>query len=164
MRPVFGRLEARGQAARTWPGRRATFASQVLGPNFEEICRTWVALYTGPATLGTDDLGDIGHGTIHDHEQRAAMELDVVALGPADGKRRRLVAVGEAKWGVELGLEHLNRLRRARTLIERTGGLDVTGTRLLLFSATGFTDDLRAAADSTPDIVLIDLHRLYEGD
>ncbi|WP_131770963.1 AAA family ATPase [Candidatus Protofrankia californiensis] len=165
MRPVFGRLETRGQAARTWPGRRATFASQVLGPNFEEICRAWVALYADPATLGTDDLGDIGHGTIHDHEQRAAMELDVLALGPADGERRRLVAIGEAKWGVEMGLEHLNRLRRARALIERTNNLDVTDTRLLLFSATGFTDDLRAAAaaGSGPDIVLGDLHRLYEG-
>jgi len=97
MRPVFGQLESRGRAARIWPGRRATFASQVLGPDFEEICRTWTAVHAAPETLGTDDLGDVGHGSVHDHQQRAALELDVVALGPADGERRRLVAVGEAK-------------------------------------------------------------------
>ncbi|SBW28133.1 hypothetical protein FDG2_5544 [Candidatus Protofrankia californiensis] len=91
---------------------------------------------------------------------------------PADAQEPALyisvlaaVATGEAKWGIEMGLEHLNRLRRARALIERTNNLDVTDTRLLLFSATGFTDDLRAAAaGSGPGIVLVDLHRLYEGD
>ncbi|WP_045877996.1 ATP-binding protein [Pseudofrankia sp. DC12] len=164
VRPVFGQLEARGQAARTWSGRRATFASQVLGPNFEEICRTWTSAYASAETLGTDDLGEVGHGAVHDHEQRAAMQFDVVALGPADGQRRRLVALGEAKWGIQLGLEHLDRLRRGTRLVEQTNNLDVSSTRLLLFSAVGFTDQLRAGAASDRNVVLVDLGRLYEGD
>lgn len=163
VRPVFGQLEARGQAARTWSGRRATFASQVVGPNFEEICRTWTSMYASAETLGTDDLGEVGHGAVHDHEQRAAMQFDVVALGPADGRRRRLVALGEAKWGIQLGLEHLDRLRRGMHLVERTNNLDVSSTRSLLFSAIGFTDELRAVAASDPNVVLVDLGRLYEG-
>jgi uncharacterized protein len=161
-RPVFGQLETRGRAPRVWSARQATFASQVLGPNFEEICRTWTSAYASAETLGTDDLGEVGHGSVHDHENRAAMEFDVVALGPADGQRRRLIALGEAKWGVRLGLDHLNRLRRGTRLLEKTNNLDVSNARLLLFSAAGFTDDLRAV--NAPDVELIDVGRLYEGD
>jgi AAA+ ATPase superfamily predicted ATPase len=164
VRPVFGQLEARGRAARTWAGRQATFASQVLGPNFEEICRTWTSLYASGETLGTEDLGEVGHGSVHDHENRAAMQFDVIALGPADGRRRKLIALGEAKWGVQLGLEHLSRLRRGTRLIEQTNNLDIADTRLLLFSATGFTDELRAEAAHAPDVALVDVGRLYEGD
>jgi len=164
VRPVFGQLEARGRASRIWSGRQAVFASQVLGPSFEEICRTWTSLYASTGTLGAEDLAEIGHATIHDHAARAAMEFDVVGLGPADGGRRRLIVVGEAKWGIQMGVEHLHRLRRGVGLIERTHNLDVTGTRLLLFSATGFTDDLRRLASADPTVALVGLDRLYQGD
>jgi hypothetical protein len=113
--------------------------------------------------LGIDLLGDVGHGTIHDHAARAAHELDVVALGPADGQRRRLVALGEAKWGTVLGVEHLSRLERAQQLIERTKNLDTGDTRLLFFSAAGFSAELRARAVADDRLLLVDLDRLYDG-
>ncbi|WP_322756153.1 ATP-binding protein [Frankia sp. Cas3] len=163
MRPVFAQLERRGRAARVWPALRPMFTSQVLGPHFEQMCRTWVTDFATPATLGVDLLGDVGHGTIHDHAGRASLELDVVALGAADGRRRRVVALGEAKWGTTLGTEHLNRLELARELIAATRDLDTERTRLLFFSAAGFSDDLRARATADPRVVLVDLDRLYHG-
>jgi AAA+ ATPase superfamily predicted ATPase len=164
-RPVFSQLARPGRAGRIWPSVKTTFSLRVLGPRFEQMCRTWVSDFADPATtLGTDLVGDVGHGTVHDHAGRATVELDVVVLGPADGRTRRLVALGEAKWGVVLGIEHLERLRRACELVRTVGhGLDVVGTRSLLFSGAGFTDDLRARADVDPTVVLVDLQRLYEG-
>jgi hypothetical protein len=163
VRPVFTQLERPGRAARVWRALRPTFAAAVLGPHFEQMCRTWVADFAVPETLGVELLGDVGHGTVHDHAGRTRLELDVVALGPADGARRRLLALGEAKWGAVLGLEHLRRLEHARTLLGPVGDLDTTSTRLLFCSAAGFTDDLRARADADPGVVLIDLDRLYHG-
>lgn len=37
-------------------------------------------------------------------------------------------------------------------------------TRLLLSSAVGFTDQLVAASAGRPDVLLVDLERLYGGD
>ncbi|MCL9794957.1 AAA family ATPase [Frankia sp. AgKG'84/4] len=163
IRPVFGQLDRPGRAGRVWPALRPTFAAQVLGPHLESLARTWVADFAGPETLGTDLLGDVGHGTVHDHAGRASLELDVVALGPADGARRRLVALGEAKWGTVLGVAHADRLDRARALLAHTRDLDTTATRRILFSAAGFTDALRTQAAADPQIVLVDLDRLHHG-
>jgi AAA+ ATPase superfamily predicted ATPase len=163
IRPVFAQLDRPGRAARVWPALRPTFAAQVLGPHFETLARTWVAEFASAETLGTELLGDVGHGTVHDHAGRASMELDVVALGPADGARRRLVALGEAKWGTVLGVDHADRLQHARTLLGRTRDLDTTATRLMLFSGAGLTDDLRTRAAADPQIVLVDLDRLHHG-
>lgn len=163
IRPAFAQLDRPGRAARLWPTLRPTFAAQVLGPHFEGLARTWVADFANPDTLGADLLGDVGHGTIHDHAGRTHLELDIVALGPADGARRRLVALGEAKWGTILGTEHLNRLEHARALIGASRDLAITDTRMILVSAAGFTDDLRTRAADDPHLVLVDLDRLYHG-
>jgi hypothetical protein len=86
VRPVFAQLERPGRAGRVWRALRPTFASGVLGPHFEQMCRTWVADFASPETLGSELLGDVGHGTVHDHDDRAQLELDVVVLG-AGGRR-----------------------------------------------------------------------------
>ncbi|MGH3815418.1 MAG: hypothetical protein ACRDUV_23705 [Pseudonocardiaceae bacterium] len=43
-------------------------------------------------------------------------------------------------------------------------GHDVTATRLLLFSRTGFTADLLDTARTSDDVELVDLQRLYYGE
>lgn len=77
---------------------------------------------------------------------------------------RGLLAIGEAKWGERLGASHLNRLDRARTLLRTRPGLDASSTHIVLASGVGFSDDLRRAATDRDDLVLVDPHRLYQGD
>lgn len=47
------------------------------------------------------------------------------------------LAIGEAKFSATMGTNHLDRLRRVRDLLATNHG--VTDTRLLCFSAAGFT-------------------------
>jgi uncharacterized protein len=48
---------------------------------------------------------------------------------------------------------------------EAPRGTTVTGPlKRILFSRSGFTNDLRRTADSRPDIELVDLARLYMGE
>ena len=63
-----------------------------------------------------------------------------------------------------MGLGHLRRLDRIRTLLRAREGVHAERTRLLCFSGAGFTGDLRDLAQSDPTVQLIDLERLYNGD
>jgi uncharacterized protein len=51
MRPAWTRLE-RHHGAEVWRGARRRFESAVLGPHFEQLCRTWVAEFAAPETFG----------------------------------------------------------------------------------------------------------------
>ena len=78
------------------------------------------------------------------------------------GEKSRILAIGEVKatnWRV--GLNQLERLRHIRSLLPASAINDQP--KLLLFSRQGFTPDLAAEAQSSPDVALIDLHRLYHG-
>lgn len=71
--------------------------------------------------------------------------------------------LGEAKsTNRPRGAAELARLDGIRTLLAGSGH-DVAGTRLLLFSRSGFTHELIAAARTRPDVELVDLERLYTG-
>ena len=94
---------------------------------------------------------------INDPRGKATHELDAVGVDP-DG---RILCLGEAKLATVMNAGHLDRLRRARRLLE-SAGHDVARTRLLCFSAAGFGPDLRAAA-SEGEAVLVDLDRIYTG-
>lgn len=163
MRPAWTALEQR-RGAEVWRRSRQRFASAVLGPQFEELVRCWTIGFAAPETLG-GVVAEVGHGSITDATARAAYELDMLALGevPFGGGARPLLAIGEAKWGERLGSGRLAQLERARALLqERHGRLDAAETRLLLASRSGFTKELMTTA--RPDVVLVDLARLYEGD
>jgi hypothetical protein len=67
--------------------------------------------------------------------------------------------LGEANWTVRLvGLGQLARLDHLRELLHLDGG-----TRLLLFSRTGFTRDLEREAARRNEVELVSLDRLYSG-
>jgi hypothetical protein len=85
-----------------------------------------------------------------------------VALGDPEAGPRPVLALGETKWGEQMGLPHLDRLRHIRTLLQRHPGIDATGTTLLCASGAGFTPELWAAAD-VGEVILLDLERLYHG-
>ena len=71
---------------------------------------------------------------------------------------RRILSLGEAKWGETMGHGHVQRLARARDLLA-VKGFDTRSTVLACYSGAGFTDELRA--DARDDVALISLDQLY---
>jgi hypothetical protein len=158
MRPAWSRLERPGSAGRVWRTSRARFASGIVGPRFEEICRTWTLHFADPDVLGGLPA-EVGSGTVNDPASKTAHEIDVAAVGVADTKRP-LLCLGEAKWGKVMGIGHLDRLRRVRALLADKGRHETGATKLVCFSGAGFTDELRAAAVDD-EVLLVDVAQLY---
>lgn len=158
MRPAWSRLEL-GQAEAVWQESATKFHSQVLGPHFEKLCRTFTAssdrFGTVPATVTA--------GTLTDQSTRSAIEVDVVALSAAEPNRpRQVLCLGEAKWGKTMDRHHLARLTRVRDLLAAKK-YDVSQTHLTCFSASGFTSELVETAKRDPFISLLDIADLYQG-
>lgn len=158
MRREWTRLE-RGDARGAWRNSQATFLSQVIGPHFESVCRSWAA---GVDIDVFGDLpGQVAAGTVSDPLNRSQIEVDVAVLTPEDpGRPRRVLSLGEAKWDRVVTPGHLARLRRARDLLSAKG-FDTSDTVLAFYSGAGFDDDLRAIASSEPRVLLVELDMIY---
>lgn len=161
MRGAWTRLERR-HGPEVWRTSARRFESAILGPHFEQLARTWVLEFAAPDTLGgIPTLA--GPGTINDAAARTSYELDIVALAEPSSATRTVLALGEAKWGQEMGMPHVARLRHIRGLLSHRGDLDASVAALICASGAGFTRELRSEADSG-DVVLVDLSRLYSGE
>ncbi|MEV0404476.1 ATP-binding protein [Actinoallomurus sp. NPDC050550] len=156
MRRAWTQLEQR-QAAQVWKRSRPTFLAQVVGPHFESLCRAWAVQADGD--VFGDLPGEVAAGAVADSANRTQIEVDVAVLSSSD--ERRILSLGEAKWGVVMGMRHLDRLRRARDLLS-VKGYDTSETWLACYSGAGFDDELRAAAQRDR-VLLVDLDRLYAG-
>lgn len=160
MRPVWDQLERPGSAARVWSASRHRFASNVIGPHFEQLCREWSLYQADPDLLGGQPAS-VGHGVVTDQRARVGHQVDVAVLGIADGGRKPLLAIGEAKWAEPMGRGHVERLRQLREVIGRAGRYDTSHTRLLCFGGAGFSEALRA--DPADDVALVGVDALYGG-
>lgn len=157
MRPGWTRLE-RQQADRVWADAQPRFLTQVVGPHFETLCREYV-LDVGDE-LFDGVVAEVAAGTVADPDSRTQLQLDVVALAPSvPGRPRRVLSLGEAKWGETMSTRHLRRLARARELLAAKG-YDTTGAVLACYGAGGFDQELRAAAQRG-EARLIDVADLY---
>ncbi|MFC1407939.1 ATP-binding protein [Streptacidiphilus sp. N1-12] len=157
MRPAWARLEI-GQAREVWAQSAERFAAQVAGPHFEAVCREYL-LGPGGALLG-GSLGRVGSGIVVDPAARKQIQIDAAVVeGGSGGGRASVALLGEAKWGTVMGLNHLERLARARDLLTERG-MDTGGCALACFSAAGFSDALRARAERG-DVLLLGLRELY---
>jgi hypothetical protein len=161
MRPVWGELERPGRAAAVWQRARQTFASKVIGPHFERICRDWARWYAEPGIFGAD-LVSVRSGAISDPAMRDTYEVDVAVLDHAGADGTMVKCIGEAKWNTTMTAGHLDRLSRIRDVLRGhpTARADER-TKLALFSGQGFTDEVRTLADRSTDVLLIDLDTLY---
>ncbi len=81
-------------------------------------------------------------------------------LGYGDGERAPLLSIGEVKWQDTMGLGHLDRLRRIRSLLRDSNRYDTSNTRLACYSGAGFMPELVAAAHAG-EVDLITLDTLY---
>lgn len=152
MRPQWGLLES-GRARSVWEAARARFSSQVVGPHFEQLCRDFAL--AAPAELFGELPGQIGAGVVPDHSRRTQIEIDVVVQAPTvPGRRRKLLSLGEVKWGEVMGRRHVERLERARQLLSRD--YDTSETILACYSGAGFEPNL------DPDVLTIGLDELYK--
>jgi AAA+ ATPase superfamily predicted ATPase len=159
MRGTWGQLEQR-QAAAVWRRQQATFGSKVAGPHFESLCRAWAA-GAGEEVFG-DLPAEVSAGAVTDPGGRQQIEVDVAVLGPGvPGETRRVLSLGEAKWGEVMDVRHLERLRRARDLLS-VKGYDTAATILACYSGAGFSDGLTSLAATDPRVLLVGLDRLYQ--
>jgi hypothetical protein len=158
MRKRWAELEIH-RAEQVWTTTRQTFLTQVVGPHFEALCRAF-ALESGD-TLFAEQPAEVGSGTVNDPANRTQIEVDVVALAAQQANSpRRILSLGEVKWGEVIGHHHLERLATARDLL-RPKGYDTETTVLTLYGGAGFTDELTAAAAADDRILLVTLDRLY---
>jgi uncharacterized protein len=152
----WARLEI-GGGPTVWQGARPRFLSQVVGPHFESICRDY-AIAADPEVFGGLP-GEAGTGVVSDPGNRTQIEIDVVVLAPAgQGRSRKILSLGEAKWDRIMDMRHVERLRRARDLLA-VKGFDTSGTVLACYSGAGFSDDLRAARGD--EVRLIGFDQIY---
>lgn len=160
MRREWTRLE-RGDPAGAWRNSQPTFLAQVVGPHFEALCREW-ALDAGEEVFG-GWAGTVATGVVADPANRTQIEIDVAVLGPdIAGEPRRVLSLGEVKWGTVMTPGHLARLHRARDLLA-VKGWDMSATRLTCYSAAGFDRNLRDEAERNPLVQLVSLETLYGG-
>jgi uncharacterized protein len=155
MRPEWFRLEA-GHAESAWREQRPDFLSRVVGPHFESICRTFVQS-AGNELFGVP-VGEVGAGVVNDPETRSQIEVDVVVFAPAaPGQSRRIVSLGEVKWGEVMGRKHVDRLARARDLL--SASFDTNDCVLTCYSAAGFSKELQGEKETS--LVLVTLDDIY---
>jgi AAA+ ATPase superfamily predicted ATPase len=155
MRQQWGLLES-GRTRIVWEAARARFSAQVLGPHFEQLCRDFAM--SAPANLFGELPGEIGSGVVPDTVRRTQIEVDVVVLAPATpGEPRRILSLGEAKWDQVIEPRHVERLRRAKELLNARG-YDTSDTILACYSGAGFSADLGS------DVLTVGLDELYLND
>jgi uncharacterized protein len=95
---------------------------------------------------------------VNDPANRTQIEIDVAVLAPPEpGRPRRLLSLGEVKWGQVMTSQHTARLARARDLL--AASFDFSDCTLACYSAAGFSAGLRCAADPRP--ILISSGDLY---
>jgi uncharacterized protein len=98
---------------------------------------------------------------VADPARRTQIQVDVAVFAPAERSApRRVLSLGEAKWGKTMTLDHIDRLRRAAHLLDGRG-YDTSATRFTCYSGAGFDEQLRAAASNDPRIHLVELADLY---
>jgi hypothetical protein len=160
--PYLADLEA-GQASQVWAEAAHTVESKVYGPHFEAVAAEWTARYAA-AEKGLA-IGPVGQTVIACREHKTGHEIDVLAL--ARGTRPRtpgasIAFIGEAKHRDRRpGLAEFRRLQHLRELLTAAGH-DASNAVIGLFSATGFTEELRAEAVGRQEgLLLASLENLY---
>ena len=159
MRRRWPELEL-GLADAVWRAGQSTFSAQIAGPHFAGTCRSYATLH-GAEAFG-ELPAEIGSGTINDAAGKSQLEVDVAALAvPAPNEPRRILSLGEAKWGEVMGIGHLRRLERAAALLAARK-YDTRETVLACYSGAGFDLGLREQAVRDPSrIRLFSLQDLY---
>lgn len=162
MRPIWSDLAHTGNPARLWERSGPRFASSVLGPHFEQLCRYWIR-YFAPEEVTGGFPARVEPGIVNDPASKKTREVDVAAFEAGNDGREAILAIGEAKWHETMGIAHLDRLRHIRGLLTAQGRPGAATARLLCFSGAGFTAELRDEAARSGEARLLTPADLYAG-
>jgi uncharacterized protein len=114
------------------------------------------------ATLFRGVPSEVGSGTVSDPTNRTQIKVDVAVPATQESSNaRRILSLGEAKWGEVIGSHHLERLARARELL-KLKGYNTDEAVLVCYGSAGFTPELIATAAKDHRVLLVDLKQLYE--
>jgi hypothetical protein len=130
--------------------------SQVVGPHFAALCREWATQAGEEVFAGFP--AEVAGTVIPDPGNRTQIQVDVAVLSAGTPEEpRRVLSLGEAKWGEVMGLGHLGRLRRARDLlsVKKHRAADAI---LACYGGAGFTPELTATAAADPHVLLVELN------
>jgi uncharacterized protein len=159
MRPDWTEWEHGHRPRLLWQQQQQRFATNILGPHFEDLCRTWARRFAPDGFFG-GHVRQVAAGTVNDPRNRTSHEVDVAVFGGHDAEHRQLLAIGEAKWGKEMSTRDVERLRRIRDLVVATGRYDTSATKLACYSGNGFSAALQREA-TAEDVLLVGLDNLY---
>ncbi len=134
------------RAAEAWEDAQPRFRTHVLGPHFANLAREFTFRFSSPDTVG-GQVASVGSAVVNDTTQRTQHEVDVVALAREQNGSSRVLAIGEAKHTTsKRTLSDLNRLGALREVIAKKQPTATT-SNLLIFSTSGFENNLKAAAN-----------------
>jgi uncharacterized protein len=158
--PADAQLAKRGTGRAVWDDALPLVRARIFARHLEHLARQWLLLDASEDTAGSR-VRLCGPSAAGSGARR--LQLDVLATGVSAKGSRRVCAVGEVKSGRQpIGKAELDRLDRAVGLLPpATSDAPV---KRILFARSGFTRELEQAARRRPDLELVDLHRLYNGE
>lgn len=125
------------------------------------LTRQWCLYHAADDTLG-GIAGAVRPTEISCREHRGGHQIDAVVIEDP-GAGDRITAIGEAKdTNAPVDMRQLRRLEHLRGLLPASRVEQLP--KLLFFSRTGVTPDLADEAARRPDIELIGLDRIYQGE
>ena len=155
---------------RVWSDVEPAVASLIYGPQLEQMAYDWALVHASHETFGgvVSEVGPTALSrVVLAADGSEIRHIDLAAVENAPNGGRRLLALGEVKaHSTRVGLSLLERLDRAVRSIEGSPRKRIAvnePVRRVIVSRSGFTNELRRVADSRPEVVLVDLHRLYHG-
>ncbi len=158
VRPYASELEAGLKPADLWRAEVAPALSEHIAPAFETLCRRWVR-----ANLGSEAsrVGSWWGPALHElraKHERETEEIDLVGL-----HHSRVSVVGECKWTAKpVSVSLLAEIERYKLPALRQSGAKThkAGPLIVLFSRSGFTDGLKAAAEENEHLRLVEIDEL----
>jgi uncharacterized protein len=158
--PAAARLTQRRKAAAVWAEAIVTVRSQIYAPHLEQVAREWVMTDADERTTG-GPLTKCGPSRVGTGKRVFALDLLATVADPRGVEK--VSVVGEVKSGQErTGVDQLDRLDAAMLLLDPKR-VSAPPKRLLV-ARSGFTRELEQRARTRPDVELVDLQRLYNGD
>jgi uncharacterized protein len=149
------------RAANHFEAEIAPALADHVAPVFESLCRRWVRHNLGAEATQVGPWWGRALDRLRAEGTRGSEEIDVVGVA-----RSRVTLVGECKWtSGRMSAKVLDDLEAYKIPALRQDGARLAGDRplILLFSKSGFKDNLVGRATGRDDVRLIDLEELDRG-
>lgn len=131
-----------------------------IAPAFEQLCRRWVRASMGRSASRVGSWWGPALNRLRRGGERESEEIDIVGT-----RRGRVSVLGECKWTTKpLSVKILQELDEYKLPALRQSGAKLhPDPEIVLFSRSGFTKSLRAAAAGSERLRLVGLDDLVPG-